>query len=138
MRQSQALALALVLGFAGSALDLFSGYQISQSEMTLPGMGITHAEYNPTSLAWGVAIMVLGAAVLAAALIGATPFGRQRMRAFGSMMVSYGVLMLFIGSLMYEGVTPIMQGASLLGLAMLAVGALMVLSGGLMVLPRMG
>ena len=100
-------------------------------------MGITHAEYNPPSLAWGIGILVLGAAVLATPLLGATSFGRQRMRLFGSLMVSYGVLMLLVGVSMYAGMTPIMQGASLSGLAMLVVGVLMTLSGGLMVLPRL-
>jgi len=138
LHQSQVDSLSLVLGITGSVLDFYSGYQISHSDMMLPGMGMTHAEYNPTSLAWGIGILVLGSAVLATTILGATSFGRQRMRLFGSLMVSYGVLMLLVGVSMYAGMTPIMQGASLSGLAMLVVGVLMTLSGGLMVLPWVG
>lgn len=137
-RRSQAVTLGLLVGIAGSFLDYYSGYQISQSGMMLPGMGITQVEYNTTSLSWGIGIMALGTAVFITALLGATSLGRERMKLFGSLMATYGVLMLFVGISMYEGVTPMMQGSSLLGSAMVVVGVLMTLGGGLMVLPRAG
>ena len=88
------------------------------------------------SLAWGIGVVALGAAVLATALLGATSYGRRRMRAFGYLMASFGVLMLFVGVSMYTGVTPAaMQAAQLSGIAMLIVGALMMFSGALMVSP---
>ena len=47
-------------------------------------------------------------------------------------MVVYGVVMLFIGALMYLGYTATMEGATFSGVGMLAVGLLMVVNGALM------
>ncbi|HZW84855.1 MAG TPA: hypothetical protein VFE91_03000 [Nitrososphaerales archaeon] len=121
------LVLGVVLGLAGALLDFYSGYLI----LTQSGMGGMLGG-TVTGLAWGVGISVLGVMLLVTAVASTMPVGRQRMKAFGGMMLLYGFVMLLIGASMYSGVTPMMTGATTSGVGMLAVGALMIANGAMM------
>jgi hypothetical protein len=123
--------LGVFLAVAGSILDFYSGYQILAQSAT-NDMGIVAMQYTSSGLAWGVGIIILGAVLVVTAPAVVSSFGMRRMRTFGTLMVGYGVIMLFIGISMYRGVTPMMQGITLSGLGMMVVGPLMVFNGAVM------
>lgn len=113
-------AFGVVLGLAGATLDFYSGYQLTtQSGMMGSGQS------------WGVGLFLLGVVLAVTALVSLSP-GSLRMKDLGALMVVYGVVMLFIGALMYLGYTATMEGATFSGVGMLAVGLLMVVNGALM------
>ncbi|HEV2137802.1 MAG TPA: hypothetical protein VGR53_03090 [Nitrososphaerales archaeon] len=119
------------LAVAGSILDFYSGYQIL-AQSTTNDMGVVVMQYTSSGLAWGVGIIILGAALVITAPAVVSSFGMRRMRTFGTLMVAYGIIMLFVGISMYRGVTPMMQGITFSGLGMLVVGPLMVFNGAIM------
>ncbi|HEY6282721.1 MAG TPA: hypothetical protein VIW22_02225 [Nitrososphaerales archaeon] len=119
------------LAVAGSILDFYSGYQIL-SQSTTNVMGMVVMQYTSSGLVWGVGVILLGAALIITAPAVVSSFGMRRMRTFGTLMVAYGIIMLFVGISMYRGVTPMMQGITLSGLGMLVVGPLMVFNGVMM------
>jgi hypothetical protein len=123
--------LGVFLALAGSALDFYSGYQILAQSST-GEMGMLAMQYTGSALAWGVGIILLGVALVITAPAVASSFGMRRMRTFGTLMVGYGIIMLFIGISMYGGITPMMQGITISGLGMLVVGPLMVFNGAVM------
>jgi hypothetical protein len=123
----------LILGLVGSLIDFVSGSLIlTQGVMTTNQMGVTMNEYDPYTLAWGIAIFVLGAVLLITAFASISSTGMRRMDLFGVLMSVYGVVMIFIGGAMYSRLTTVMQGSFLTSLAMFSVGVLMVLNGILM------
>lgn len=109
------------LGFAGALLDFYSGYQL----LSQPSM-------SSAPEVWGFGILSLGAVLAVTTLASAYSPWTDRMAEFGSLMVVYGLVMLFIGSAMYSGLISMLQGGFFSGLAMIAVGALMILNGGWM------
>lgn len=65
--------------------------------MTANDMAMSTVEYNISSLAWGIGIFALGAVLVITALAASiSPFGMTKMGAFGTLMVVYGIVMLFI------------------------------------------
>ena len=120
-----------MLAVAGSLLDFYSGYQIL-AQSTTNEMGMVVMQYTSSGLLWGVGVIVLGAALVITAFAEVSSFGMRRMGTFGTLMVAYGIIMLFVGVSMFRGVTPMMQGITLSGLGMLAVGPLMVFNGVIM------
>ena len=122
-RQAKAGSTFIVgvfLGFAGAALDFYSGYQL----LAQPGMaGVAQS--------WGVGILLLGVA-LAVTTLASLPDGFHRMKDVGGLMVVYGAAMLFVGASMYLGYTSMMQAAVPSAAGMLALGVLMVANGALM------
>ena len=119
------------LAIAGSILDFYSGYQIL-AQSTTNDMGMVVMQNTGSGLFWGVGVIILGAALVITAFALVSSFGMRRMGTFGTLMVAYGIIMLFVGISMYGGVTPMMQGITLSGLGMLAVGPLMAFNGVIM------
>jgi hypothetical protein len=120
----------LILGMAGATADFSSGYLIlSQGMMTANDMGTIITAINWYAVAWGAGLYVLSGLLVVSALASTSELGDRRMNDFALVMIVYGALMFGIGSLMYFGRTPMMQGSSLSGVAMFAVGALMVVNG---------
>jgi hypothetical protein len=127
-----ARALGGVLGFVGALLDFYSG------SLLLAGtseMGTVTQSGGGIDAVWGVGMTALGVVLIVTALAEILPYGAQRMGDFGALMGLYGIVMLFVGSMMYAGLTS-MQG-TLPGLGMLVVGALMVVNGAAMRRTRM-
>jgi hypothetical protein len=123
------------LAVAGSILDFYSGYQILAQSATNE-MGTVVMQYTSSGLVWGVGIIILGAVLVITAPAVVSSFGMRRMRTIGTLMVAYGIIMLFVGISMYRGITPMMQGITLSGLGMLVIGPLMVFNGAIMWRPR--
>jgi hypothetical protein len=120
----------LVLGVVGALLDFYAAYSIiSQSAATGEAMGVMVTQYSPYGLAWGAAVLVLGALVAASAVLGVTSLGMRRMGMMGTLMAAYGVAMLLVGAAMSSGAVQMMGGALASGIGMLVVGALMVANG---------
>jgi hypothetical protein len=119
------------LAVAGSILDFYSGYQILAQSST-NDVGMVVMQYTSSGLVWGVGIIILGAALVITAPAVVSSFGMHRMKTFGTLMVAYGIIMLFVGISMYRGITPMMQGNIISGLGMLVVGPLMVFNGAIM------
>lgn len=118
----------VVLGLAGAALDFYSGYQVVVQSSVPSAMGMAES-YSSSGLAWGIGLAALGVVLVVTSLAALSPGARQRMGAFGKLMVVYGVAMLVVAASMYTGMAPMMQGASASALAMLMVGLLMLGNG---------
>jgi hypothetical protein len=121
----------VLLGFAGALLDFYSGYLILAQSQMVNGMGMVEG-YTSTGLAWGIGVILLGVVLAVTSIALTLPSQMNRMDDFGTLMVVYGLAMLFIGGSMYLGLTSMMTGVFSPGLAMLAVGVLMIANGALM------
>ena len=126
--------VGLVLSLAGAVLDFLSGYLIlgNQSMTTTNDMGMAVTQHNAGALPWGLALLVLGALLVATGVLGASSLGLRRMTMFGGAMAIYGMIMLGVGYLMYSGMAPLMQGSMASSLAMFLIGAAMIANGALM------
>jgi hypothetical protein len=135
MRRTPLGWLGVLVGFAGAALDFYSGYLLLAQSPGSGEMGVL--ESNWAALIWGVGVGALGVvlAVTSAALVFGS--GQRRMKDFGALMIVYGLAMLFIGGAMYSGVASQMVGNVVPGIGMLAVGVLMVANGALMLRPEL-
>jgi hypothetical protein len=127
------LVSGFVLGVAGAVLDFYSGSTfLSLSMSTTTMMGVTTTHYNTIAQDWGIFLLGLGGVLAITAVLNATSLGMKQMKLFGGLMMSYGVVMLVVGALMYSGVTPVMaqQFTTLIsGFGMFGMGVLMVVNG---------
>ena len=120
-RPGSAALFGLLLGFAGALLDFYSGY------LLLAQQGMSSAPE-----VWGAGILCLGAVLAVTALASVYPPWMGMMAEFGSLMIVYGLVMLFIGGSMLSGFISMMQGGTLSGIGMIVVGAFMLANGGWM------
>ena len=121
-----------ILGLAGALLDFYSGYLL----LVQSTMGMM-AQSNNSGLVWGIGITAFGV-VLVATIIGTgLTRGARKMAYFGALMVVYGVVMLFIGTAMYVGITSMSRGTTFPAFGMFLIGVLMVMNGAMMRRPPM-
>ena len=129
------MLFGFVLGLVGASLDLYSGYQLmsgpAQNSMPIPNAGMLTVQYVGSGFPLGVGIATLGVLVFASAVASISAFGASHMKAFGALMIVYGLLMLLTGSSM-GGMASAMGSESLLGFGMLLVGGLMTINGFMM------
>lgn len=123
--------VGVLLGFAGAALDFYSGYLILVQSQMVNEMGMI-AGYTSAGLAWGIGVISLGIVLAVTSLTYTLPGRMNSMGDFGVLMIVYGFAMLFIGGSMYLGLTAMMTGAIFPASAMLALGILMIANGALM------
>lgn len=127
------ISRAIVLGVLGATIDIASGYLfLTQSMITTNDMGVMITGVNYQGIGWSAGLFSLGALILITTFLGASSFGKGRMRNFGYLMVIYGIVMLLIGTLMYSGMTPMMEGSLYSSLGMFIVGVLMIANGAIM------
>ena len=130
--------LGAALGLVGASIDFISGYLILATSMvTTNSMGVSMTTYSSGEVAWGIGLVALGAVLVFSALATVSSIGMNRMGLFGALMMVYGVAMLFIGTAMYTGLSLMMSGSAISGLAMFVVGALMIINGVFMRRSRM-
>lgn len=130
--RSAAALFGFVLGLVGGLLDFYSAYQFIAG-----GMGGSAMQYTSSGMAWGAGVAVLGVVVVTSAAVSVTPFGAEHMRAFGALMVAYGVLMLAVGFGMGGGTVSAMDPGSQTGFGMIMVGGLMAINGFMMLRAEM-
>jgi hypothetical protein len=122
----------LVLGTAGAILDFYSAFLLlTQSGTGMSGMEKV-AVHSGTGLVSGIGIAALGIILGATAVSYVVPSGILSMKDFGALMIVYGGGMLFIGVLMYSGITSMAQGTIFPAFGMLVIGALMFANGVIM------
>ncbi|MDG6899145.1 MAG: hypothetical protein JRM88_01105 [Nitrososphaerota archaeon] len=123
------------LGLVGASLDLYSAYQFmvgpSQNPMPAPAAGMLTIQFVGPGFLFGVGGAALGIFVLASAAASISAFGAAHMRAFGGLMIVYGLLMVLTGSSM-GGMASAKGPESFLGFGMLLVGGLMAINGFMM------
>lgn len=124
--------LGIMLGFVGAALDFFSGYVLLQASVNFVNGGMGLATQGTTGTVWGIGVVALGLVLLATTIAALIPSGIPKMGDFGSLMIVYGIAMLFIGAFMVSGFSSPMGNSVLSGLGMLSVGILMLVNGTLM------
>lgn len=130
MRSSLSL-FGTALGIIGALVDFGTGFYIlSQSYVVMGPMG-TASGYDPTGVAWGGGLVLLGTLLLTTVIVSEAG-SRLRMATLGRLMALYGVAMLVVGVSMYVNITPMMAGGVLSGYAMLGVGVLMTANGVMM------
>ncbi len=129
------MLFGFVLGLVGASLDLYSGYQLmagpAQNPMPVLNAGMLTVQYAGSEFPLGVGVVTLGILVFASAVASTSAFGAAHMKAFGALMIVYGLLMLLTGFSM-GGMASAMGPESLLGFGMLLVGGLMVINGFMM------
>lgn len=100
--------------------------------VTTNDMGVMVTGINYQDIWWSIGLFSLGALILATTFLGASSYGKGRMRNFGALMAIYGIIMLLIGTVMYSGMTPMMEGSLYSSLGMFIVGVLMIANGTMM------
>lgn len=129
----KAVVSGFVLGVLGSFLDFTSGYLILSRAMTSTNeMGTMINTYSLSNLAWSISLFVLGAIILITSLASISKAGLARMHLFGTLMIAYGIIMLFVGGTMFARIAPMMNGYLISSAGMFVVGALMIANGALM------
>ncbi len=99
--------------------------------MPAPGAGMLTIQFVGPGFLFGVGVATLGIFVLASAAASISAFGAAHMRAFGGLMIVYGLLMVLTGSSM-GGMASAKGPESFLGFGMLLVGGLMAINGFMM------
>ncbi len=123
----------MVLSIVGAAIDFVTAnFFFSQSMSVTNGMGMLVSNHNQYAIEWSVVLFALGGLLVVTSLLGVSHFGVQKMNIFGGLMMLYGATMIFLGVLMFSGMSPMMNGSLYSSLAMLVVGFLMILNGALM------
>lgn len=115
-----------VIGIVGGVIDLVAGVVLIQPTMMMRGS----STMVPMMGLWvGYFLVALGLVVLLTGVY--LVFARMMMnRSFvGLLMLTYGVIMLVLGTAMLRNLVPMMQGSTLSGVAMLGSGILMLYSG---------
>ena len=115
-----------VIGIVGGVIDLVAGVVLIQPTMMLGGA----STMVPMMGLWvGYFLVALGLVVLLTGVY--LVFARMMMnRSFvGLLMLTYGVIMVVLGTAMLRNLVPMMQGSTLSGVAMLGSGILMLYSG---------
>jgi len=115
-----------VIGIVGGVIDLVAGVVLIQPTMMLGGASTM---VSMMGLWVGYFLVALGLVVLLTGVY--LVFARMIMnRSFvGLLMLTYGVIMLVLGTAMLRNLVPMMQGSTLSGFAMLGSGILMLYSG---------
>ena len=117
--------VSATIGIVGGVIDLVVGFVSLQQSMPGPSMGMM-----PSGSSWiGYFLVTLGIIVL---LSGLYMFPAQMMKnraMFGWLMKIYGIIMLFLGFAMINGMVAMMQGSILSGIVMIFVGVAMLFSG---------
>ena len=117
--------VSATIGVVGGVIDLIVGFVSLQQSMPGSSMGMM-----PSGPSWmGYFLLALGIVVL---LTGLYMFAAQMMKnraMFGWLMIIYGMIMLFIGFAMINGMGAMMQGSMLSGTVMIFVGVAMLFSG---------
>jgi hypothetical protein len=128
--------LGVVLGLVGAFLDFSSGYFfLTQSMVSSIDMGVITNTYNSSALAWGIGIFAFGLVLVITALPIISRTNMTRMPLIGTLMIFYGIAMLFIGASMFSGFAPLLMSTELsflLSFGMFAIGILMVMNGVMM------
>jgi hypothetical protein len=123
------------LGLVGASIDMYSAYQFmhgpSPNLMSTPVAGMLTLQFIGPEFLLGVGVAALGISVLASAAASISAFGAAHMRAFGGLMIVYGLLMVLTG-LSMGGMASATGLASFLGFGMLLVGGLMAINGFMM------
>ncbi len=123
----------LILGLVGALVDFVSGYFfLSQSMVVTNDMGMVVSNYNQYAVEWSAVLFAIGALLVITSLFGLSSIGMGKMKVLGGLMILYGIIMFFIGLVMYSGMTPMMDGSLYSSIAMFVVGVLMILNGALM------
>lgn len=115
-----------VIGIVGGVIDLVAGVVLIQPTMMMRGS----STMVPMMGLWvGYFLVALGLVVLLTGVY--LVFARMMMnRSFvGLLMLTYGLIMLVLGTAMLRNLVPMMQGSTLSGVAMLGSGILMLYSG---------
>jgi len=120
-------ALGLVLSLLGALLDFASGTAVLRGLSMMEPMSL-----QQTAIPWTISLYSLGIVLVITGLLGVSSVGLIRMRTMGFLMLLYGITMVGVGALMYEGYTPMMANTALLGLGMMGVGIVMLVNGVLM------
>ena len=117
--------VSATIGVVGGVIDLVVGFVSLQQSMPGSSMGMM-----PSGPLWiGYFLVTLGIIVL---LSGLYMFAAQMMKnraMFEWLMILYGIIMLFIGFAMINGMVAMMQGSILSGAVMIFVGVAMLFSG---------
>ncbi len=95
-------------------------------------MGMVVSNYNQYAVEWSAVLFAIGALLVITSLFGLSSIGMGKMKVLGGLMILYGIIMFFIGLVMYSGMTPMMDGSLYSSIAMFVVGVLMILNGALM------
>jgi hypothetical protein len=112
-----------MLGVIGGLLDFGSASTIALNQ----GGPMVASSYLMPGDAWAALLVVLGAVVVASAVLSVTMTGAGHFRGFSLLMVALGVVMAAIGALMSGGSV---AGSSLIfSYGMVIVGALMAING---------